>query len=185
MQQLTGTGISAFASLGALGLKLDGSENGLAAVTANTTSNDMASQALDAALGSTETKSEADDAHNPSNSDSVENSTKFILIKHMFDKDLETEENWHEDIREEFVEECTDKGITDIVNVHIQHKLPEGRVLVEFASVEMAVKCRNNLQGRFFDGRKLAVDFLLEESAFKEELSKNNSLGTTDRKSVV
>lgn len=87
--------------------------------------------------------------------------TSHILIHNMFNKDMETEDGWWEDIREEVTEECTTFG--KVEKVVVMHEHPGGKVYVRFQNAEMAKKAANALEGRWFDQRQLHVEFVQEE----------------------
>ena len=142
--KLTGNGISAFASLAQLGFA--------APVAAASTS--TAEAALNAALGSTEVTSETASTTDQSPS-------PFLLVRNMFDREAETEENWQDDIKEEFLEESGKYGTVEFVKV--EHTLPGGMVYVKFKDEADAAKCKVALAGRWFDGRQLVVEYKSKE----------------------
>lgn len=86
------------------------------------------------------------------------NLSKHILVRNMFDKDEETEENWAEDIKVEFEEECGKYG--KIQNVLVMSQEKGGKIYASFDSVEGAASCAENLAGRWFDKRQLCVEFV-------------------------
>jgi RNA-binding protein 39 len=93
--------------------------------------------------------------------------TKNILVHNMFDKDSETEEGWAEELREEFTEECGKFG--EILAVTVISDQPGGKMYVSFGTLESAKKCANNLSGRWFDKRKLRVEYVAESSLPKHK----------------
>mmetsp|Transcript_1317 Transcript_1317/g.2096 ORF Transcript_1317/g.2096 Transcript_1317/m.2096 type:complete len:236 (-) Transcript_1317:1681-2388(-) len=184
LQQLTGVGITAFASLAQMAGGTD-----LVVPSAQNISN-VAQAALDAALGAgsstaatmTAASEPALVPMNPQNVDAVasveENGAKdavveqdpgkvsgepspYLLVRNMYDKDAETDPNWHEDIREEFLDESAKFG--KICKIKVEHLKPGGMVYVQFATAEMASSCANALAGRWFDGRQLCVEFVSED----------------------
>eukprot|EP00980_Cylindrotheca_fusiformis_P011823 scaffold2816_cov121-Cylindrotheca_fusiformis.AAC.39 len=90
------------------------------------------------------------------------NLTKAILVHNMFDKDTETEEGWAEELKEEFTEECEKFG--RIAEVMVMSDQPGGKIYAVFETLESARLCANNLAGRWFDKRKLRVEFVDESS---------------------
>lgn len=86
--------------------------------------------------------------------------TQFVLVRNMFDKDQETELDWHKDVEEEFKEECSKFGKLD--KVLVRHLEPGGKIFAQFSSAEGADKCAKALQGRWFDQRQLVVEFVDE-----------------------
>ncbi len=87
--------------------------------------------------------------------------TSHILIHNMFDKDLETEDGWWEDIREDVTEECTTFG--KVEKVVVMHEHPGGKVYVSFQENQVAKTAASALEGRWFDQRQLHVEFVNEE----------------------
>lgn len=92
--------------------------------------------------------------------------TKCILVHNMFDKDTETESGWDEELQEEFKEECGKFG--QIVAVTIISDQPGGKIYASFETLEAARLCANNLSGRWFDKRKLRVEYV-DESSFPKK----------------
>ena len=178
LQQLTGTGITAFASLA----QMTGvSSTQLVVPSAQNISN-VAQAALDAALGTAENEPTVgapesanlvngdansanmdvvhqEDANDPSQVTGTP--CPYLLVRNMYDKDTETDPNWHEDIREEFLEESAKFGT--IISIQVVHEKPGGMVYVQFETADMASSCANALAGRWFDGRQLCVEFVGEE----------------------
>ena len=89
-----------------------------------------------------------------------ENPTNCILVHNMFDKDEETDEGWEEDLRLEFADEASKFGT--LKKVVIMSKEAGGKVYASFESVEAAKGCASNFAGRWFDKRRLTVDFIHE-----------------------
>lgn len=129
----------------------------------------VAEAALNAALGGLTASSSLALAHSDAapthGQQSVEqaaaSATSHILIHNMFDKDLETEEGWWEDIREDVNEECTTFG--KVEKVVVMHEHPGGKVYVSFQDELMAKKAASALEGRWFDQRQLRVEFVNED----------------------
>ena len=91
----------------------------------------------------------------------ADNPTKAILVHNMFDKDEETEPNWEEEIRLDFLDECSKYGVTNVV---VLHKEVGGKVYGVFETVDGAKSCALNLAGRWFSKRQLRVEFVSEDS---------------------
>ena len=86
--------------------------------------------------------------------------TRFVLVRNMFDKDQETDPDWQVDVGEEFREECAKFGTLE--QVIVRYLEPGGKIYAQFATVEGAQKCARALQGRWFDKRQLAVEYVDE-----------------------
>eukprot|EP00547_Thalassionema_nitzschioides_P006326 CAMPEP_0194210356 /NCGR_PEP_ID=MMETSP0156-20130528/8171_1 /TAXON_ID=33649 /ORGANISM="Thalassionema nitzschioides, Strain L26-B" /LENGTH=614 /DNA_ID=CAMNT_0038937687 /DNA_START=56 /DNA_END=1900 /DNA_ORIENTATION=+ len=86
--------------------------------------------------------------------------TSIVLVHNMFDKDQETEEGWEEDIRLDFVDECSKWG--KILDVQVMHKEQGGKIYASFENSSQAQTCASNLAGRWFDKRQLRVEFVRE-----------------------
>lgn len=87
-----------------------------------------------------------------------ENPSQHILVHNMFDKDEETEQDWEDDIKLDFEEECAQYGT--ISHVLVMSKDPGGKIYASFGSIESATNCAKNLAGRWFDKRQLRVEFV-------------------------
>jgi len=81
-----------------------------------------------------------------------------ILVHNMFDKDTETEEDWAEELKNEFTEECSRFG--KILAITVMSQESGGKIFASFASVESAKLCAQNLSGRWFDKRQLRVEYV-------------------------
>jgi RNA-binding protein 39 len=86
--------------------------------------------------------------------------TEHILVHNMFDKDTEVEPDWQNDIREEFIEECSKHG--KITTVVVAYQETGGKIYASFAELDGAQKCATSLAGRWFDKRRLRVEFIEE-----------------------
>jgi RNA-binding protein 23/39 len=118
----------------------------------------VADAALDEALGVAPSATPApavDDAKVVGRSD---NPSQHILVHNMYNKDEEMEQNWQNDIREDFMEECGQHG--KITNVVVMYKEVGGKIYASFDSVEGATNCAKSLAGRWFDKRQLRVEFV-------------------------
>mmetsp|Transcript_30424 Transcript_30424/g.43145 ORF Transcript_30424/g.43145 Transcript_30424/m.43145 type:complete len:188 (+) Transcript_30424:22-585(+) len=88
----------------------------------------------------------------------ADNPTKSVLVHNMFNKDEEGEPGWEEDIRLDFVEECTKWG--KITDIKVMSKEEGGKIYATFESISQAQTCASNLAGRWFDKRQLRVEFV-------------------------
>lgn len=98
-----------------------------------------------------------DDPSQIGNADKV---SCHLLVCNMFDKNSETEKGWEEDVRLEFVEECSKFG--SLRRVQVMHQEEGGRIYASFDKEEGAESCARTLAGRFFDGRRLRVSYVSE-----------------------
>jgi len=87
-----------------------------------------------------------------------EKPSQHILVHNMYDKDEETEQNWQNDIKEDFEEEVAQFG--KITNVVVMYKEVGGKIYASFDTVEGATNCAKSLAGRWFDKRQLRVEFV-------------------------
>lgn len=88
--------------------------------------------------------------------------SKHILVHNMFDKDTETDEGWAEDLREEFMEECSKFG--KISSITVMSDQAGGKIYACFEQPDAATKCAENLSGRWFDKRRLRVEYVDESN---------------------
>ena len=86
--------------------------------------------------------------------------TRHLLVHNMYDKDEETEQGWHVEIKEEFLDECSKFGT--IVHAKVMHLEPGGKIFATFSDLQGAKNCADNLAGRWFDKRQLFVDYMPE-----------------------
>lgn len=91
--------------------------------------------------------------------------TTCLLVRNMFDPATETEPEWDIDIREDVRDEVTQYGT--LQHIHVDDKHPAGCVYLRFGQVDVATKVLNVLQGRYFDGKQLVVEYL-PESKYSE-----------------
>lgn len=136
----------------------------------------MAAAALDAAFGAapaadTSAAAATAVAPAPAASSEPDDPTKVggaaspstsILVHNMFDKDEEDEEGWPDDIKEEFIEECSKHG--KILSVLVMSNDPGGKIYATFEAVDGARACAESLAGRFFDKRQLRAEFVQAEA---------------------
>ncbi len=84
--------------------------------------------------------------------------SRLIWIKNMFDPATETDPQWDVDIREDVAEECGKFG--KVETCYVEAKRPGGFVFVKMLSIDGATKAANALNGRFFAGRMITVEFI-------------------------
>lgn len=81
-----------------------------------------------------------------------------ILVKNMFDPNGESEEGWDLDIKEDVEDECSKHGT--VLHSYVETKEPGGLVYLLFSAVAGATAAATALNGRWFAGRMLTVDYL-------------------------
>ena len=86
--------------------------------------------------------------------------TKVLKISHCFDAANETEEGWALEIKEDMQNECGKYG--KVRDVLVKDKDVGGVVYVEFEEDESAVACAGAMNGRFFGGEQLEVEYVEE-----------------------
>lgn len=84
-----------------------------------------------------------------------------ILLRNMFDPLTETEPDFDQDIMEDVGEECGKFG--QVKHIYVAKNSP-GFVYAMFDSAAAAGAAKNSLQGRWFAGKMITCDFLLEGS---------------------
>lgn len=134
----------------------------------------MAAAALDAAFGAapaadtaaaaatTAAPAASSEPADPTKVGGADSPSTSILIHNMFDKDEEDEEGWPDDIKEEFIEECSKHG--KILSVLVMSNDPGGKIYATFQTVDGARACAESLAGRFFDKRQLRAEFVQVEA---------------------
>lgn len=88
--------------------------------------------------------------------------SRNILVRNMFDKDEETDENWEEDIKLDFEEESSKHG--KIISVKVMSQEVGGKIYASFETIEGARGCAENLAGRWFDKRQLRVEYVSDDA---------------------
>lgn len=86
--------------------------------------------------------------------------SRFLLLRHMFNPAEETDEDWELDIRDEVLEECTKKH-GPVVHIFVD-KNSQGCVYIKFVSPDGAAAAQASLHGRFFSGRQVIAEFQTE-----------------------
>jgi RNA-binding protein 39 len=84
--------------------------------------------------------------------------TRCFKIRNMFDPATETEPNWDMDVKEDVTEECAKFGAVE--HCFVESKKPGGIVFVRFANVDSSREAANSLNGRFFAGRQITIEYI-------------------------
>eukprot|EP00128_Syssomonas_multiformis_P012754 Colp12_sorted_trinity150504_noHs@19022 len=84
--------------------------------------------------------------------------SQCVILTNMFDPTEETQPNWHLDIQDDVLDECSQK-FGDVVHIYVD-KNSLGHVYLKFRTVEAATKARNDLNGRFFDKKRVSAEFI-------------------------
>jgi len=79
-----------------------------------------------------------------------------MVVKNMFDATEETSATWDEDIREDVVQECARYG--EVIHCFVD-KASRGYVYLMFDSESAGKSCGFALNGRFFNRKRLSVQF--------------------------
>lgn len=83
--------------------------------------------------------------------------TECLLLKNMFDPSEETEEEWWLDIQEEVREEAQNK-YGQVEHVWVDRE-SNGFVYLKFGTLDAAKSAYNDLSGRYFNARRIAVEY--------------------------
>eukprot|EP00919_Chromeraceae_sp_WS-2016_P072844 GHVR01172185.1.p1 GENE.GHVR01172185.1~~GHVR01172185.1.p1 ORF type:complete len:506 (+),score=148.89 GHVR01172185.1:1229-2746(+) len=96
-------------------------------------------------------------------------STTVIKLLHAFnssgvelDKALTEEPSFYRDLSEDISEEAGKFG--NVVGVWINRDIPDGSVWLKFESTDAGANAANGLNGRWFGGNRIFVEFVSEES---------------------
>ncbi|KAL6074601.1 RNA-binding protein 39 [Balamuthia mandrillaris] len=92
--------------------------------------------------------------------------TTCLLLKNMFDPATETAPDYDQEIQEDVGEECSKFG--KVKHVRVVKDSPEGLVYVKMETVEAAMKAQQALNHRWFAGKMISVDYIVE-SAYNQE----------------
>ena len=87
--------------------------------------------------------------------------SKCIMLTNMFDPSTEENPNFEIEIEEDIKVECGECG--KVLHVFVDKK-SKGNVFVKFDSIESAIKAKNLLHGRYFDGKMIVVHFMHEKN---------------------
>ncbi|KAK3928406.1 Inner nuclear membrane protein Man1 [Frankliniella fusca] len=83
--------------------------------------------------------------------------TPCLKIRHMFDPDMESGENWQLQVQDAILEKCLH---AKILHIHVDKSSKEGLVYVKCASDEDAGKAYKALHGSWFDSQLVTVKYL-------------------------
>lgn len=81
-----------------------------------------------------------------------------LKIRHMFDPEVEYEDDWPKQIENAILEKC--EGNAGIVHIHVDTASREGCVYMKCASLESAGQAYRALHGSWFDGNLITVKYL-------------------------
>ncbi|KAH7985909.1 hypothetical protein HPB52_025308 [Rhipicephalus sanguineus] len=81
-----------------------------------------------------------------------------LKIRHMFDPEVEYEDDWPKQIENAILEKC--EGNTGIVHIHVDTSSREGCVYMKCSSLESAGQAYRSLHGSWFDGNLITVKYL-------------------------
>lgn len=84
--------------------------------------------------------------------------TRCFKIRNMFDPATETEKDWDLDVKEDVTEECSKFGAVE--HCYVESRKPGGFVFVRFTNVESAKQAAHSLNGRFFAGRQISLEYI-------------------------
>ncbi|KAJ3202497.1 hypothetical protein HDU67_000533 [Dinochytrium kinnereticum] len=82
----------------------------------------------------------------------VQNPTRCILLKNMFDPETETEPGWDKEIEDDVKAEC-DAKYGKVVHISVD-KNTEGHIYIKFDSIPIAQRAVTGLNNRFFAGKQ-------------------------------
>ncbi|CAM9418416.1 unnamed protein product, partial [Heterosigma akashiwo] len=85
-----------------------------------------------------------------------------FLIRNMFDPSTETEDGWDLDVKEDVEEECSKYG--PVLHSYVEAQRPGGLVYLLFSTVAAAQQAAQALNGRWFAGRAISVEYLVPEA---------------------
>ncbi len=95
----------------------------------------------------------------------------FVVLKNVFD--LKTSEDDLFEIKQDIREGCEEIG--SVTNVVLYDLEPEGIVSVRFSSKDDAARCAQEMNGRYFDGKKLEAFIYDGKSKYRrKEVSKED-----------
>ncbi|KAL8566384.1 hypothetical protein ACOMHN_049342 [Nucella lapillus] len=100
--------------------------------------------------------------HNEGNAaTAIYSPTPCLKIRNMFDKEVESEDGWEENVKDALLEKCQD--IKSLVHIYVDARSKEGCVYVKCNSKEAAGRVRQALHGWWFDGRLVTVKHIKVE----------------------
>lgn len=86
--------------------------------------------------------------------------SRGVLLKNMFNPAEETEPNWQKDLEDDVAGECTEK-YGPVVHCHVEEN-SLGEIYVKFKTVEGGKAAIEGLNGRYFGGRTIGAEPLLD-----------------------
>ena len=86
--------------------------------------------------------------------------SRALLVKNMFDLASETEDGWELDIKDDVEDECSKHG--RILHCYVDKHTSGGFVYLLFANQHGATKSAQGLNGRWFAGRMITVEYMPE-----------------------
>eukprot|EP00658_Telonema_sp_P-2_P019469 TRINITY_DN1768_c0_g2_i2.p1 TRINITY_DN1768_c0_g2~~TRINITY_DN1768_c0_g2_i2.p1 ORF type:complete len:368 (+),score=86.55 TRINITY_DN1768_c0_g2_i2:213-1316(+) len=87
--------------------------------------------------------------------------TKCLLLRNMFDPITERNPSFDVEIKEDVTYECKKFGTLEHIDLD---KNSDGQVFLMFSDKKGAIACKKVMNGRFFGGKKLECNFVLEGS---------------------
>jgi len=87
-------------------------------------------------------------------------SSTCLMLKHMFTTEDANDPNFEQELTEDIKEECSKHG--QLRHMYIDRYNQNGVVYVRFAAVSQATAASNELQGRWFGGKQIEVQFVPE-----------------------
>jgi len=87
------------------------------------------------------------------------NPSTCILLKNMFDPKMETEPDFHLDIKEDVIEECSKYG--QVTHAYVERD-SQGHVYLKFTNNDGAQKAISALNHRWFAGKMITAEFIPE-----------------------
>lgn len=81
-----------------------------------------------------------------------------FIMKNMFVLEEETEKDWEEYIKEDVTVECQKFGAVE--QCYVDKKRPGGLIYIKFASSHAASEAANSLNGRWFAGRMITIEYI-------------------------
>jgi len=87
-------------------------------------------------------------------------SSTCLMLKHMFTMEEAQEQNFEQELTEDIKDECSKHG--EIRHMNIDRYSQNGTVYIRFHTVSQATAAHNELNGRWFGGRMVEVQYLPE-----------------------
>eukprot|EP00158_Paraphelidium_tribonemae_P003220 Partr_v1_DN25970_c0_g1_i1_m68499 putative RNA binding motif protein len=97
--------------------------------------------------------------------DSLKMPVTSCLLENMFDPLEETEPDWHVEIADDVMSECSKFGL--VKRLHVDQFHPSGRVFLQFESAEACAKCIQALNGRWFAKKQIRAS-VCSDSEFSD-----------------